>query len=61
MISNILPKGKKFIFTIIDDTDDSFTILMIIHAFNVKEELTDEENQIKETIQSQMKFWFDQL
>jgi hypothetical protein len=25
MISNILPKGKKFIFTIIDDTDDSFT------------------------------------
>lgn len=25
MISDFLPKGKKFIFTIIDDTDDSYT------------------------------------
>ena len=45
----------------VNDTDDSFTILMIIHAFNVKEELTDEENQVKEKMESQMKFWFDQL
>jgi len=45
----------------VNDTDDSFTILMIIHAFNMKDELTDGEKQVKENIESQFKFWFDQL
>lgn len=45
----------------VNDTDDSFTILMILHAFKSKETLTDEEQSVKSKIESQFQFWFDQL
>ena len=45
----------------VNDTDDSFTILMIIHAFKSKENLTDEEQSVKSKIESKFQFWFDQL
>lgn len=45
----------------VNDTDDSFTILMILNAFKSKENLTDEEISVKSKIESQFQFWFDQL
>ena len=46
----------------VNDTDDSFTILMILYAYRCKpERLTKNEDKIVKSIEEQMEFWFDQL
>ena len=46
----------------VNDTDDAFTILMILYAYRCKpERLTKGEDSIVKSIEEQMEFWFDQL
>ena len=46
----------------VNDTDDAFTILMILYAYRCKEErLTKGEDRIVKSIEEQIEFWFDQL
>ena len=46
----------------VNDTDDAFTILMILYAYRHKEErLTKGEDRIVKSIEEQIEFWFDQL
>ena len=46
----------------VNDTDDAFTILMILFAYRCKpERLTKNEDKIVKSIEEQMEFWFDQL
>jgi len=46
----------------VNDTDDAFTILMILYAYRCKpERLTKNEDKIVKSIEEQMEFWFDQL
>lgn len=46
----------------VNDTDDAFTILMILYAYRCKpERLTKNEDKIVKSMEEQMEFWFDQL
>jgi len=46
----------------VNDTDDAFTILMILYSYRCKpERLTKSEDKIVQSIEEQMEFWFDQL
>ena len=46
----------------VNDTDDAFTILMILYAYRCKEErLTKGEDRIVKSIEEQIEFWFEQL
>ena len=46
----------------VNDTDDAFTILMILYAFRCKpDRLTKHEDRVVKSIEGQIEFWFDQL
>jgi len=45
----------------VNDIDDAFTILMIIHSFTIPDILTEEEQLIKTKLQLIMEPWFAQL
>ena len=46
----------------VNDTDDAFTIMMIIHAYRCKtSKRTKLEDRVMKSLESQMVYWFDQF